>query len=84
MHMCVDFRSLNLNTRIDKYPIPRIDDLLDRLHGSTVYSAIDLHAGYHQMAIKEEHHHYTAFLSRWGLYEYNVLPFGLVSAPSGS
>jgi len=64
MRMCVDFRSLNSNTVIDKYPIPRIDELLDRLHGARVFSAIDLRAGYHQLAIKEGHTHYTAFMSR--------------------
>ena len=47
MHMCVDFRGLNTNTRVDRYPIPRIDDLADRLNGAKVFSAIDLRAGYH-------------------------------------
>ena len=83
MQMCVDYRSLNSNTRVDRYPIPRIDDLMDRLHGATVFSAIDLRAGYHQMRIKDAHTHFTDFVSRWGLYEYTVLPFGLVNAPSG-
>ena len=83
MRMCVDFRGLNANTRVDRYPIPRIDDLMDRLNGAKVFSAIDLRAGYHQMRIHDAHTHYTAFVSRWGLYEYTVLPFGLVNAPSG-
>ena len=47
MRMCVDFYGLNSNTRVDRYPIPRIDNLMDRLHGAAVFSAIELRAGYH-------------------------------------
>ena len=55
MRMCIDFRDLNRNTIVDNFLIPRIDDLLDRLHDSKCFSAIDLRAGYHQMAIREGH-----------------------------
>ena len=82
MRMCVDFRTLNSNTILDRYPIPRIDDLLDRLHGSAVYSKIDLRAGYHQVKVRDGFEHLTAFQSRWGLYEFTVMPFGLVNAPA--
>ena len=82
MRMCIDFCSLNLNTKVDRYPIPRIDDLLDRLGKARVFSKLDLRAGYHQVRIRAGHEKYTAFLSRWGLYEYTVMPFGLVNAPA--
>ena len=59
--MCVDYRSINENTIIDRYPIPRIDDILDRLGGSTIFSKIDLQSGYHQVAIHPDHIHRTAF-----------------------
>lgn len=80
--MCIDFRALNANTIIDRYPIPRIDDILDRLGGSMVYSKIDLTQAYHQVEVAESDRHRTAFQSRWGLFEYTVLPFGLVNAPA--
>ena len=80
--MCIDFRALNANTIIDRYPIPRIDDILDRLGGSTVYSKIDLTQAYHQVEVEPAHQHCIAFQARGGLYEYTVLPFGLVNAPA--
>ena len=61
MRMCIDFRSLNANTILDRYPIPRIDDILDRLHGSIVYSKIDVRAGYHQVKVRDGFEHLTAF-----------------------
>ena len=82
MRMCINYRGLNSNTWVDRYPLPRIDNLLDRLHGARFSSALDMRAGYHQLRIAEGHQHYTAFTSRWGLYEYTVVPFGLVNAPA--
>lgn len=82
LRMCVDYRSLNKNTRLDRYPIPRVDDILDRMAGARYFSKIDLASGYHQVAIEPGHEHRTAFASRWGLFEFTVMPFGLVNAPS--
>ena len=59
--MCIDFRALNANTIIDRYPILRIDNILDRLGGSMVYSKIDLTQAYHQVEVAELDHHRTAF-----------------------
>ena len=80
--MCIDYRALNKQTIKDKYPIPRIDDLLDRLCNAKVVSSIDLAQGYHQVAIEPGHSYKTAFTSRFGLYEWTVMPFGLTNAPS--
>ena len=82
MRVVIDYRGLNANTVVDRYPIPRIDDLLDKLSGARVFSAIDLRSGYHQMAMKDGHQHFTAFVTPLGLFEYTVLPMGLINAPS--
>eukprot|EP00798_Chlamydomonas_sp_ICE-L_P005195 gene5195-biopygen12247 len=80
--MCVDWRQLNKQTIKNRYPLPRIDDLLERLHGSKVWSKIDLTQGYYQVRIKEEDIHKTAFRTRYGLYEFTVLGMGLCNAPA--
>ena len=66
----------------DIYRLPRIDDLLDRLAGAKVLSALDLAYGYHQIAIAPGHEHKMAFITRYGLFKYCVLPLGLCNAPS--
>ena len=68
----IDYRTLNARTIRDCFPLPRVDDLLDRLWGCTVFSKMDLFQGYHQVEVLEEHRHKTAFLSKYGLYEFNV------------
>ncbi|UYV63094.1 hypothetical protein LAZ67_2003108, partial [Cordylochernes scorpioides] len=79
---CVDYRKLNEVTVKDVYPIPRIDDVMDTLQGSKYFSAIDLRSGYWQVEIEEKDKEKTAFTTTHGLYEFNVMPFGLCNAPA--
>jgi hypothetical protein len=78
--LCVDYRALNEVTVKNKYPLPRIDDLFDQFRGACVFSKIDLRSGYHQLKIWECDIPKTAFVSRYGLYEYTVMSFGLTNA----
>jgi hypothetical protein len=80
--MCVDYRSLNEVTIKNMYPLPRIDDLFDQLKGACVFLKIDLRSEYHQLKIRSTNIPKTTFITRYGLYEYTVMSFGLTNAPS--
>lgn len=80
--LCVDYRALNKKTVKDRYPMPVIDDQLDRLSGNRFFTSLDLASGYHQIPVAEESRHLTAFITPDGHYEYTRMPFGLVNAPA--
>ena len=84
LRVCVDYRALNKDTEPDKYPIPRIDELIDQVGKckAKVFSALDLMKGYHQVKVKEEDKYKTAFVCHHGLYQYRRMPFGLTNAPA--
>ena len=79
---CVDYRKLNEVTIKDAYPLPNIEDCLDTLSGSRFFSTLDLMSGYYQVEMDPKDQHKTAFSTRYGLYEYTRMPFGLCNAPS--
>ena len=79
---CIDYRRLNAVTKRDVYPLPRMDDVFDRLAGAKFFSSLDLMSGYWQVPVAEADRSKTAFITPDGLYEFMRLPFGLNNAPS--
>ena len=79
---CVDYRKLNEATTKNAYPIPRVDENLDALAGNSWFSSLGLASGYWQVEMAESDKQKTAFVTKYGLYEWNVMPFGLCNAPA--
>jgi RNase H-like domain found in reverse transcriptase/Reverse transcriptase (RNA-dependent DNA polymerase)/Integrase zinc binding domain/Integrase core domain/Chromo (CHRromatin Organisation MOdifier) domain len=82
LRLCVDYRGLNLITKKNRYPLPLIGEILDRLADARYYTALDLRNAYHRIWIRKEDRWKTAFRTRYGHYEYCVMPFGLTNAPA--
>jgi hypothetical protein len=82
LRMCIDYRELSKLTIKNKYPLPRIDDLMNNLSGAKLFSSKDLTSGYHQIVLHPNECERTAFNTHSGKYEWRVLPFGLTNAPA--
>lgn len=80
--MCIDYRKLNMKTIKSRYPLPRIDDQIDKLRSCSVFTTLDLYSGYHQIPVSENSKAFTAFITPDGHYEYSRMPFGLCNAPA--
>jgi hypothetical protein len=81
LRFCVDYRQLNKLTKRDRYPLPRIQDILDNFQGASYFTTLDLASGFHQVEMEPKHRELTAFTTEFGNYEFLVMPFGLMNAP---
>ena len=82
LRLCVDYRWMNAASRVDAYPMPRIDNLIDRLGAAKYITTLDLTRGYWQVPVAKEDQHKTAFITPFGLFQFRVMPFGLCGAPA--
>ena len=82
LSLCIDYRNLNKVTLKNTYPLSRPNDLFNQMRGTKVFSKMDLRYGYHRVRIKDEYIHKTTFKTRYGHYEFVVVPFGLTNAPT--
>ena len=80
--MVIDYRALNAITEKDKYPLPRIEDMLDSVAGASYFSKLDLTNGFHQIQIHPEDRYKTAFQCKYGSFQWKVMPFGVTGGPS--
>ena len=82
LRLCVDYRGLNAITVKNRYPLPLVGEIMDRLSGATIYTQLDLRDAYHRLRIRKGDEWKTAFRTRYGHFEYQVMPFGLANAPA--
>lgn len=82
MRMCINYSQLNRLTIKNKYPLTRIDDLFDQFHGASMFSKINLQFDYHQLKVEDDDLYKIAFPTRYGYYEFLVMPFNLMNAPT--
>jgi hypothetical protein len=80
LQICVDYHKLNAQTKKDPFPLPFLDLVLDSIVGHKMYSFMDGYSGYNQIKMAKENKDKTTFISEWGVYAYNVIPFGLCNA----
>src|SRR5215204_4798054 len=81
LRFCVDYRKLNSRTKCDLYPLPRIQDILNKFKGTSYFTTLDLASGFHQVEMKPENVEFTVFTTEFGIYEFLVISFGLMNAP---